>query len=111
MKNMQIVALLALALSVSVGAYAQPALPLAGPSHTAVGVNAVGHWLYNEQGDTIGSVRRLTDGDQTAVLMIGNYLRPGSYETRVPASNLSIVNEKVILKSETVLALSNPSHR
>lgn len=111
MTKLKIAAALALAMTVSVAATAQSALQPAAPSHSPVGPNIVGQWLYNEQGDTIGSVRSLADGGQTAVLMIGNYLRPGSYETRVSANNLSIVNDKVRLQSGTLLAINTPPRR
>ncbi len=100
----------ALALSLNFGAMAQsnPADRTATPS---VAANAVGRWLYDPQGDTIGSVRGLADGGSTAVLMIGSYFRPGSHEARVPARMLSIVDGKVTLQSETVEALNATSRR
>jgi len=85
----------ALAVSVSFGALAQS--PQA---------DAVGRWLHDPQGNTIGSVRGLADGGSTAVLMIGSYFRPGSHEARVPARMLSIVDGRVVLQGETVEALN-----
>jgi hypothetical protein len=98
----------ALALSVSVGAMAQSAAyPAAGQAASpSVAASAVGHWLHDSQGNTIGSVRGLADGGRTAVIMVGSYFRPGSYEARVPADALSVVDSKVTLRTETVQALN-----
>lgn len=103
----------ALALSISSGAMAQIA---SGPTadRTAarsIAASAVGHWLYDQQGNKIGSVRSLTDGGRTAVIMVGTYFEPGSREVRVPASTLSIVHGQVMLRPETVAALNAPTQR
>ena len=77
------------------------------PFHApAVAASAAGRWLYDAQGNTIGSVRGLADGGRTAVIMVGSYFRPGSYEARVPASALSVVDGKVTLRTETIQALN-----
>ena len=89
-----------LALSVGSGAMAQSS-PV-----NQVATHAVGRWLYDPQGDTIGSVRSLADGGSTAVIMVGSYFRPGSHEARVPARMLSLVDGKVTLQAETVQALN-----
>lgn len=98
----------ALVLSISSGAMAQGAAdPVAGQAASpTAAASAVGHWLHDPQGNTIGSVRGLTDGGRTAVVMVGSYFRPGSYEARIPASALSIVDGKVTLRTETVQALA-----
>ena len=98
----------ALVLSVSSGAMAQTAAEIAAgqavsPSFLA---STVGHWLYDPQGNTIGSVRGLADGGRIAVIMVGSYFRPGSYEAQVPASALSVVDGKVTLQAETIQALN-----
>ena len=94
----------ALVLSVSGGAMAQSAADqIVSPS---VAASAVGHWLYDPQGNTVGSVRGLVDGGRTAVIMVGSYFRPGSYEARVPASALSVVDGKVTLQTKTLQALN-----
>ena len=41
--------------------------------------------------------------------MIGSYFRPGSYEARVPASALSVVNGRVTPQIETIQALNAQS--
>ncbi len=50
----------------------------------------VGRWLYDPQGNTIGSVRALTDRGRTAVVMLGSYFQPGSHEIRVPACEITV---------------------
>jgi hypothetical protein len=79
-------------------------------SESSVASEAVGRWLYDAQGNTIGSVRGVEDGGRTAVIMVGSYFRPGSYEARVPARAITIVNGKVTLQEETVQALNTRSH-
>ena len=98
----------ALLLSVSSGAMAEPAAHPAAIEAAApfVATNAVGRWLHDLQGNTIGSVRGLADGGRTAIIMVGSYFRPGSYEARVPASALSVVDGKVTLQTETMQALA-----
>ncbi len=70
---------------------------------------AVGHWLHDAQGNTIGSVRALADGGRSAVLMLGSYFQPGNHEMTVPARRLSIVDGKAVLQTETVAALNTPA--
>ncbi len=100
----------ALALSISGGAMAQNAAisPSADSRAGApfAAATAVGRWLHDPRGNIIGSVRALADDGRIAVIMVGSYFEPGSYETRVPARALSIVNGKVTLQSETVEALN-----
>ena len=71
----------------------------------SVAADSVGKWLYDSQGNTIGSVRSVEDGGRTAVIMVGSYFRPGSYEARVPARAISIANGKATLQNEVVQAL------
>ena len=68
--------------------------------------NLTGRWLYDAQGNAIGSVRALTPDGRAAEIMVGSYFRPGSYATTVPAGALSIVDGKVMLRPETVQALN-----
>ena len=72
----------------------------------AVASSAVGHWLYDLQGNKLGSVRSLTDNGHTAVIMVGSYFQPGSHQATVPTSSLSVVNGRVTLRNETVQALN-----
>lgn len=76
---------------------------------SSLAASAVGRWPHDPQGNTIGSVRRLTDGGRTAVIMVGSYFEFGSHEARVPARALSIVDGKATLRAETVQALNAPS--
>ena len=73
--------------------------------------SAVGRWVYDLQGNIIGSVRSLTDDGRTAIIMVGSYFQAGSHEARVPSENLSIVNGKVTLQAGTVQALNTVSRR
>ena len=68
--------------------------------------NLTGRWLYDAQGNAIGSVRALTPDGRAAEIMVGFYFRPGSHATTVPAGALSIVDGKVMLRPETVQALN-----
>lgn len=86
----------ALVLSAGGAAFAQTAAP----------ANVVGDFLYDQQGSTIGSVRSLTDGGRTAVIMVGFIGQPGSHEVTVPASALNVANGHVTLRADTVEALN-----
>ena len=96
---------LAAVLALSVGSGAMAQMTTASTTQS-VAAGAVGRWLYDAQGNIIGSVRALADKGQTAVLMIGSYFQLGSHEARVPARALSLVNGKVTLRAETVQALA-----
>jgi hypothetical protein len=72
----------------------------------AAPANSVGKFLYDQQGDTVGSVRRLSDGGRSAVIMIGFVGQPGSHEVTVPASALDVAGGKVVLRAETMQALN-----
>lgn len=89
-------------------AMAQPAAgPTPGPAPAySIASSAVGRWLYDLKGQRIGSVRKLEDGGQTAVVMVGSYFQIGSHEARVPASALSVVDGKAVLRDDTVQALN-----
>ena len=94
-------------------ALAQPAAnPATGQAAVySVASSAVGRWLYDLKGNRIGSVRKLEDGGRTAVIMVGSYFQPGSHEARVPASALSMVDGKAVLRGDTVEALNTVSRR
>jgi len=102
-------ATVAASLALAGAAMAQPVpTPTADPAavFASAAQQAVGHWLHDTQGNTIGSVRTLTDGGRSAVLMLGSYFQPGSHEVTVPARRLFIVNGKAVLQIETVAALN-----
>jgi len=73
--------------------------------------SAVGRWLYDSQGNIIGSVRSLTDDGGTAVIMVGSYFQPGSHQAKISSSSLSILDGKVTLQSATVDALNTAARR
>jgi len=93
-----------LALSVNAPAMGQTSTGLAEPD--AVEARAVGHWLYNSDGTKIGSVRRLSDDGQTAVIMVGSYFQPGSHEATLPVTALFVVNGRVTLQTGMAQALN-----
>jgi hypothetical protein len=97
-----------LMLAVSGGTAAQAAVvPAANQAAASFDAShAVGHWLHDPQGNTIGSVRALSADGQTAEIMVGSYFQPGSHLASVPSSALAIVDGKVTLRSETVEALN-----
>ncbi len=43
--------------------------------------------------------------------MVGSYFQPGSHEARVPASALSMVDGKAVLRGDTVEALNSVNRR
>ena len=75
-------------------------------SSPSIAASAVGRWLYDAQGQIIGSVRRISDDGRVVTIIVGSYNQPGIYEARVPASALFIVNGRVTLRTETIDALS-----
>ena len=80
--------------------------PSAAPSGCATEAT-VGRWLHDLHGNTVGSVRALTDGGRSAVIMIGSYFRPGSHETVVPACEITVAADgRVTLHGDTVEALN-----
>jgi hypothetical protein len=97
-----------LILAVGSGAMAQTAVVRATDQAVAPfnAANAVGHWLHDLQGSTIGSVRALSTDGQTAEIMVGSYFQPGSHVASVPSHALAIVGGKVTLRGETVDALN-----
>ena len=102
-----------LVLAVGSGAVAQTAVGPAANQAAApfAAANAVGHWLHDPQGNTIGSVRALSADGQTVEIMVGSYFQPGSHVASVPSSALAIVDGKVALRSETVEALNTAPRR
>ncbi len=81
-----------LMLAVSGGAEAQDAVVSAANQVATpfAASNAVGRWLYDLQGNTIGSVRALSADGQTAEIMVGSYFQPGSHAASVASSALAI---------------------
>jgi hypothetical protein len=71
----------------------------------------VGHWLYDAQGNKVGSIRSLSADGRTASIMVGSYGQPGSHEARLLASTLSMVNGRPTLRAGTVEALNTAAQR
>jgi len=73
---------------------------------------AVGHWLRDPQGAKIGSVRALTDGGGSVVIMVGSYFQPGSHEAVVSACEITVAaDRRVTLRRQAVEALNAPYSR
>ena len=102
-----------LVLSISGGAMAQAAANPDANQATAPALasSIVGRWIYDSQGQIIGSVRSLTDDGRTAVVMVGSYLQQGSHEARISSSMLSVIGGKVTLQPGTAEALNIASRR
>jgi len=98
-----------LVLSVSSAAIAQA--PVGPVSPYAVASSSVGRWLYDIQGNKIGSVRRLSGDGRTVEIMVGSYFQAGSHAATVPATALSIVDGNVTLRTGTAEALNTVSRR
>ena len=87
------------------------ALPGAASSGCATEA-AVGRWLLDSQGAKIGSIRALTDGGRTVVIMVGSYFQPGSHEAVVPACAITVAADgRVMLRREAIEALNVPAPR
>jgi hypothetical protein len=94
----------------TVAALAGSPLALSVPASAQPAADAVGHWLYDANGEVIGSVRGVS-ADGTARVMIGSYLQPGSHEASVAARDLATVDGKVVLRQERLLASNAPVAR
>ena len=103
----------AVALSSNAAAMAQPA---AGSAHVAaspgaeapVTASAVGMWIRDPQGNIVGSVRSLRGGAGTAEILVGSYFQNGSHVATVPLSTLSLVDGRVVLRTDSLMALNAP---
>jgi hypothetical protein len=74
--------------------------------------DAVGRWLHDSQGAKIGSVRALTDGGQSAVIMLGFYFQLNLHEAVVPACAITVAADgRVTLRREATEALNAPASR
>ncbi len=108
---------LAVALILSSGGTAL-AQAVAGPAGAAAAdaaasslpASVVGKWIRDPQGNIFGSVRSLTADGRTAEIMVGSYFQNGSHVATVPSSALSVVDGRVVLRTETLMALNAP-HR
>ena len=78
-------------------------------SDVPTAAQAVGRWLYDAQGNTVGSVRGLADDERSVVIVLGADFQPGSHAVTVPARQLALVDGKVTLQSGTALALNTLS--
>ena len=96
----------AASLFLSVIGAAMAQAPVGPVSPYAVASSAVGRWLYDLQGNKIGSVRRLSGDGRTVEIMVGSYFQAGSHAATVPAAALSLVDGNVTLRTGTAEALN-----
>ena len=67
---------------------------------------AVGHWLYDANGELFGSVYAVTDGGRTVIVQYGSYLTPGRHLVAVPAADFAEVAGHTTLRTITADALA-----
>ncbi len=67
---------------------------------------AVGHWLYDVNGDLVGSVYAVTDGGRTVIVQYGTYLTPGRHLVALPAADLAEIAGRATLRTMTADALA-----
>ncbi|HKM64614.1 MAG TPA: hypothetical protein VJY39_19205 [Acidisphaera sp.] len=89
----------AAALGAAAPAFAQPAAEFDPQS-------AVGHWLYDSNGELVGSVYAVADGGRTVIVQYGTYLTPGRHLVAVPSADLAEVAGHATLRTMTADALA-----
>ena len=94
---------LALAIAAVLGA-ATPALA------QSAAQSAVGKWLYDANGEIVGSVQSVRDDGRTAIVQYGTILTPGNHLVAIPAEDVSMVGGRATLSTMTADALrSHPA--
>ena len=71
--------------------------------------SAVGNWLYDANGELVGSVYGVADGGRTVIAQWGSYLTPGRHLVSVPAADFAMVGDHVMLRTLTANALASTS--
>ncbi len=82
--------------------------PAAAPP-TATATALAGRWLHDSRGRIIGSVKSVSPDGRAATVMLGVYTIDNVHVIDVPASALSVVDGKIILRGETTKALNASS--
>ena len=72
---------------------------------------AVGHWLYDDRGEIVGSVKSVSADGRTATIVLGVYTLDDVRVVEVPVDVLSVVDGRVTLRTETAQALLSASSR
>jgi len=67
--------------------------------------SVVGRWLYDANGDLIGSVYAVTDGGATTIIQYGSYLTPGRKLVAIPSAEVTIVGGRAVLRTLTADSL------
>jgi hypothetical protein len=68
--------------------------------------SVVGNWLYDANGQLVGSVYAVADGGRTVVVQYGSYLTPGRHLVSLPAADLALVSGHATLRTLTANALA-----
>lgn len=84
--------------------------PTAGPP-SAIAASTAGRWLYDDRGEIVGSVKSVSADGRTATIVLGVYTLDNVRVVDVPAGALSVVNGRVTLRAETVIALNTRSRQ
>ena len=69
--------------------------------------SAVGNWLYDVNGELVGSVYAVADSGRTVVLQVGSYLTPGRHLVSVPVADVTIMNGRATLQILTAQELEH----
>ena len=67
--------------------------------------SAVGEWLYDVNGELVGSVYGVSDDGRTVIVQYGTYLTPGRHLVSLPASDVVIFDGHAMLSMLTADAL------
>ena len=67
--------------------------------------SAIGNWLYDVNGELVGSVYAVADSGRTVVLQFGSYLTPGRHLVSVPVADVTIMSGRATLQTLTAQEL------
>ena len=79
--------------------------PAAAPPR-AVAATTAGHWLYDDRGEIVGSVKSISADGRTATIVLGIYKLDVVRVVDIPADALSVVDGRATLRAGTMAALS-----
>ena len=77
----------------------------------AIAAATAGRWLFSERGEIVGSVKSVSLDGRTATIVLGVYTLDNVRVVDVPTSALSLVNGRVTLRAETIMALNTRFQR
>ena len=61
--------------------------------------SAVGRWLYDANGELVGSVYGVSNDGSTVTVQYGTYLTPGRHLVTLPSSDVVIVQGRATLRT------------